>query len=485
MSQPYPGSNLSANLVWDANLGQWVKMEKAAAGATSIADGSDVAEGSTTDAAVVGDNPGTISAKLRGMVQILNDVWNSVTQRLRVDTGLSQPLTDAQLRASDVPVSTALDGAVDTHQGEAVVNTHDTDLDTGSAMVQILGSAGVPLSQNEIDFENIGLNGLFIRDLDEQTIFGTQRLITPAGRLMVEDGYQEQIVQGILRTAVAQTEVMFDCTGFNSLAVQIVPGQGSAWTGTVTFEVSLDGQTWYSIVYHSTGIVSPVATTTVSGIFRFNVAGFSKFRARTSTAGTLTAIVLAKLSTAPGVAAITTSVAGSQASALSQKATSLELNTYDTNIATAVGPVIGQAKDALQVAENWNANATYQIGDTFMWLGQMYRCILTTTAITPIPLPTNTTYFVVDQRQSKSLVTKQYVSSPDVPRIRVEIDLDAYQYRCMEETMLATEVDFAQQLNASDQVSNIEQYGSSEFCRGKSYALGGSGSSFYGLAELR
>ena len=36
-------------------------------GAVTISDGSDVAEGSTTDAAVLGDTEGTISAKLRGI----------------------------------------------------------------------------------------------------------------------------------------------------------------------------------------------------------------------------------------------------------------------------------------------------------------------------------------------------------------------------------------------------------------------------------
>jgi hypothetical protein len=71
------------------------------------ADGHSATLGTTTDAAVTTSASGTVSAKLRGLVAILADVWNSVTHKLNVDTGLTQPLTDAQLRASAVPVSAA------------------------------------------------------------------------------------------------------------------------------------------------------------------------------------------------------------------------------------------------------------------------------------------------------------------------------------------------------------------------------------------
>lgn len=53
-------------------------------GSTTIADGGDVAEGSTTDVAVTGDNAGTVSAKLRGLNKILADVWDSVAHTFKV-----------------------------------------------------------------------------------------------------------------------------------------------------------------------------------------------------------------------------------------------------------------------------------------------------------------------------------------------------------------------------------------------------------------
>lgn len=48
-------------------------------GAATIADGADANAGTTTDAAVTTDANGTLSAKLRGIVKILNDVWNSTS----------------------------------------------------------------------------------------------------------------------------------------------------------------------------------------------------------------------------------------------------------------------------------------------------------------------------------------------------------------------------------------------------------------------
>lgn len=53
-------------------------------GAVTIADGADVAEGATTDAKVVGDNAGTISAKLRGIDYLLNLVTSIADTWLKV-----------------------------------------------------------------------------------------------------------------------------------------------------------------------------------------------------------------------------------------------------------------------------------------------------------------------------------------------------------------------------------------------------------------
>lgn len=53
-------------------------------GPATIANGADVAEGNTADAAVTTNAAGTVSAKLRGLVAILADVWDSTNHWLKV-----------------------------------------------------------------------------------------------------------------------------------------------------------------------------------------------------------------------------------------------------------------------------------------------------------------------------------------------------------------------------------------------------------------
>ena len=53
--------------------------------ATTVADGANVNQGANADAAVTGDNTGTVSAKLRGLSKIWADVWDSVNHWLKVN----------------------------------------------------------------------------------------------------------------------------------------------------------------------------------------------------------------------------------------------------------------------------------------------------------------------------------------------------------------------------------------------------------------
>jgi hypothetical protein len=63
----------TTDVAWVAGAGTVIsllkKIASAGGGAVSIADGSDVAEGATTDAAVITDTTGTVSGKLRGLVK--------------------------------------------------------------------------------------------------------------------------------------------------------------------------------------------------------------------------------------------------------------------------------------------------------------------------------------------------------------------------------------------------------------------------------
>jgi len=97
-------------------------------GAVTIADGANVVEGSTTDAAITTDSNGTISGKLRGLVKILGNVWDSVNSRLNVFiqnpsiavTGTfwqaTQPVSGT-VAVSNFPATQPVSGTVTANQG--------------------------------------------------------------------------------------------------------------------------------------------------------------------------------------------------------------------------------------------------------------------------------------------------------------------------------------------------------------------------------
>lgn len=103
--------------------------------AVTIADGANVVEGTTTDAAVTGDNPGTISGKLRGLTKILTDVWDSVNHLLKVSV-------------SNFPGTQPVSGTVTANQGSANATPWNDNIAQfgGSAVVTGAGAggAGIP-----------------------------------------------------------------------------------------------------------------------------------------------------------------------------------------------------------------------------------------------------------------------------------------------------------------------------------------------------
>lgn len=94
--------------VWDVNTLAWVEGTQPSGGgggggAATIADGADVNAGSVADAAITTDVNGTLSGKLRGVVKVLGDSWDSTTHALKV-TGANFQLTPN----GDVPFYTAI-----------------------------------------------------------------------------------------------------------------------------------------------------------------------------------------------------------------------------------------------------------------------------------------------------------------------------------------------------------------------------------------
>lgn len=117
MSQPLNyGIVRSYGHVWDEATQTWIPETQpgASVGATTVLvpDGSDATQGSIADAGVATDAPGTISAKLRGLVSLarslvtlLTSVWDGGTH-LRIDgSSVVQPISATNL---DVALSTRL-----------------------------------------------------------------------------------------------------------------------------------------------------------------------------------------------------------------------------------------------------------------------------------------------------------------------------------------------------------------------------------------
>jgi hypothetical protein len=114
---------------------------------TSVADGGNVTIGNTTDAAVTTDANGTLSGKLRGLVKILNDIWDSTNHLIHFD--LKQVAGSAI--SSTNPVNVELDRVngsalsstnpvnveLDRVNGAAFSNTNPLFID----LVRVLGSA--------------------------------------------------------------------------------------------------------------------------------------------------------------------------------------------------------------------------------------------------------------------------------------------------------------------------------------------------------
>lgn len=184
----------TTDVAWVSGAGTVIsllkKIASAGGSAVSIADGSDVAEGLTTDAAVQGDNPGTLSAKLRGLnksvaaglpvtntnldatissrlkpadtltkVATVDTITNPVavtgtffqaTQPVSIasmpSTPVTGPLTDTQLRATAVPVSGTVTANAGTNLNTSALALEAGHLATIDAHIPAQGQAAAAAS---------------------------------------------------------------------------------------------------------------------------------------------------------------------------------------------------------------------------------------------------------------------------------------------------------------------------------------------------
>lgn len=199
------------------------------------------------------------------------------------------------------------------------------------------------------------------RDVQLAALLGSNPLIdAQSGGVKATGRVAEMSVRGALG-ALGQSLICY-CSGYPTVGLQL----SGTFTGTVVFEASVDGANWVGVFGVPVAGGTLAASTTAVGAWLISVAGCTAVRARASAAVTGAATVVFVASAA---VALSLQAAGSLA-ALSQRATSLELNTYDTNLVAvfgtaslarnpatdiAIGPVAPPAKTAAQLlaAPTW------------------------------------------------------------------------------------------------------------------------------------
>lgn len=97
------------------------------------------------------------------------------------------------------------------------------------------------------------------------------------------------------------------------------------WAGTIVFEVTSNGWDFWWLLWVNVTTNSAVNSATTNGIFKFNVSGLNQIRVRCSAYTSWTVLVNFTMSS------------WEQQQPLSQRATTFELNTFDTNLQTAIG----------------------------------------------------------------------------------------------------------------------------------------------------
>ena len=172
-----PGQQLAgiANYVWNTSTLVWDKETQPSGGgggggAVTIADGADIAEGATTDAAVTTDTSGTVSGKLRGLVKWAYErMPTSLGQKVMAASlpvvissdqsaiPVTGPQTDAQQRAAltaNAPAATSVGvasaaalAANANRKGLILVNTSAATISLGVGVAAVLNS-GITLKPN-------------------------------------------------------------------------------------------------------------------------------------------------------------------------------------------------------------------------------------------------------------------------------------------------------------------------------------------------
>lgn len=89
--------------------------------------------------------------------------------------------------------------------------------------------------------------------------------------------------------ATTNADISLNVRGLGGVALQL----NGTWTGTVTFEATVNGDTWVAFNMVPAASATPASTATAGGCWSANCAGYEAVRARfsTATSGTVKALM--------------------------------------------------------------------------------------------------------------------------------------------------------------------------------------------------
>jgi hypothetical protein len=218
-----------------------------------------------------------------------------------------------------------------THSGTIANNVITLAIDTSAYSSSDALSIYIDVPTEETQYELEPITEQFTYDTNMAQVLGSLALNDGQGNLKTKGLFTTDRSSGIL--GVAQQEFSADCSNYQTGAIQL----SGTWSGTVSFEAQADGGNWVSINGMAINGTSIITSTTTTGIYRFNVAGLKRLRVRCTAYSSGTVFVTIALGSGESIVNISSPVSGSQAQPLSQRATSFELNTFDTNLSAVLG----------------------------------------------------------------------------------------------------------------------------------------------------
>ena len=188
----------------------------------------------------------------------------------------------------------------------------------------------VPIA--ETVYEQYPITEQFTYDTNLSQVLGSQ-LLVDNGNLKTKTIFADYILKSKISSANEQFGI--NTQGCPTGLIQI----SGTWSGTISFEAFADGGNFVAINGSAINGTALVTSTTTNGIFRFNTAGIIRLQARFSayTSGAASISLIASGESA-GVF-LSNAVNGSQSQPISQKASTFESNTFDTNLSTVLGNV--------------------------------------------------------------------------------------------------------------------------------------------------